>query len=39
MTPTIPELADKYLMHTAKRVPVTFVSSIARRRSAVTPIS
>src|SRR2546429_5293091 len=25
MTPTIPELADKYLMHTAKRVPVTFV--------------
>ncbi|TME96907.1 MAG: aminotransferase class III-fold pyridoxal phosphate-dependent enzyme [Chloroflexi bacterium] len=25
MTPTTPELADKYLMHTAKRVPVTFV--------------
>ena len=25
MTPTTPELADKYLMHTAKRLPVTFV--------------
>ena len=25
MTTNIPELADKYLMHTAKRVPVTFV--------------
>jgi predicted acetylornithine/succinylornithine family transaminase len=25
MTANIPELADKYLMHTAKRVPVTFV--------------
>src|SRR6266852_4493242 len=25
MTPTTPELADKYLMHTGKRLPVTFV--------------
>ena len=25
MTPTTPELADKYLMHTGKRLPITFV--------------